>query len=190
MLRATLIAAILSATSVSIAQPAAPEMPPSATPPTPPPTEPPSKLFGIGYKLGDGIGIFGADIVINVLPHIAIDLYAAFVPVSSGTTGDDATEYAMAPAIQYELRTGQRSTPYAAVGFQYAHLTLDNVSASATGGFANIGYEWKWRSGLGIQLGGGIQYLTKADAMSSTTSVTIGGKANPNLEFGIRYMFF
>jgi hypothetical protein len=91
--------------------------------------------------------------------------------------------------VQGRLRDGNRSTPYAAVGMQYVHLTLGSAVGSGTGVFANVGYEWKWKSGLGIQLGGGVQYITKVEAMNATTKVSIGGMAAPNLEFGVRYMF-
>jgi hypothetical protein len=206
MLRTSLVVSILAVSSIALAQapdsvpvPSAPTgAPPSATPVLAPlpnanaVEQTPSKTFGIGYKLGNGIGLLGGDVVINPFPHIAIDLYAAFVPVtiSNGSTSDSANEYAMAPAIQYELYAGLRSTPYVSIGLQYARLTLDNVTASAWGEFANIGYEWNWKSGFGLQLGGGVQYLKEARASSGTTMVKIGGALNPNLEFGVRYMFF
>jgi hypothetical protein len=150
------------------------------------------KLLGVGFKLGDGIGFYGADVIVSPLPHVAVDLYGTVVRMSatspSGMT-QTGTGYAAAPAIQYHLFAGNRSTPYAAIGLQYVHLTLGDVTGSGTGGFVNAGYEWKWQSGLGIELGGGVQYIQKVEATNGTTTLTMGGKAAPNLEFGIRYRF-
>jgi hypothetical protein len=152
------------------------------------PQPPAEKTLGIGYKLGNGIGVEGGDVIINPLPHLSIDLYGSFFQVKS-SNGDEGTGYALAPAIQAYLKDGQRSTPYGAIGLQYATLTLDGISASGYGTFANIGYEWKWQSGFGIQLGGGVQYMQKVTATNGQTMLTTGGAVNPNLEFGLRYLF-
>jgi hypothetical protein len=171
--------------------------PPAAAPMPPPPrAEAPhaarAHTLGVGYKLGDGIGFEGADVIISPAPHIVVDLFGSIFPVDSvSATGTTTTTngYAFAPGVQYHLRDEGASTPYAAVGLQYAHLTLDGVSASAAGFYANLGYEWKWSWGLGVQLGGGLQYLQKGEATSGTTTLTFGGSVKPNLEFGLRYMF-
>jgi hypothetical protein len=162
--------------------------PPGVTPPAGTATAPTDHVLGVGYKLGDGIGFFGADVIVQPVPHIALDLYGTYVTLSA-SSGQTGTGYAIAPAVQYHMRDGGVSTPYAAVGMQYVHLTLGDATGSGTGVFANLGYEWKWRSGLGLQLGGGVQYITKVEAMSGTTSISLGGMVAPNLEFGVRYMF-
>lgn len=146
------------------------------------------KRLGIGYKLGNGIGFYGGDVVIDPLPHLSLDLYAAYVS-QSDDAGSTATGWAIAPAVQGELFTGQRSTPYVAIGMQYVSLSLGNATASGTGFFANLGYEWKWRSGLGIQLGGGVQHLSRVEATDGVRNVSTGGKTAPNIELGVRYMF-
>lgn len=140
------------------------------------------RLIGAGYKLGNGIGFLGGDVFITPLPHLTLDLHAAYM------TGFDSA-FALAPAIQGHLWTGDRSTPYAGVGLQYARARVGSVTADAIGFFANVGYEWKFRSGLGLQLGGGIQVLQKAEATDGVQTVSIEGGANPNLEFGVRYRF-
>jgi hypothetical protein len=164
-----------------------PAMPPSATPPVAEVPRP-ERVLGVGYKLGNGIGIFGADVIINPVPHLSIDLYGTYVQISDGK-GDNGTGYAAAPALQYHVFDHRRSTPYAAVGMQYVHLTLGSAAASGTGVFANLGYEWKWASGFAIQLGGGIQHISKVEASDGTRMVTTGGQTAPNLELGFRYMF-
>jgi hypothetical protein len=153
-----------------------------------PPTVAAEKRLGVGYKLGNGIGFYGGDVVIDPLPHLSLDLYASYVS-QEADGGGTATGFALAPAVQGALFAGGRSTPYLAIGMQYVNLSLDGAEASGTGFFANLGYEWKWRSGLGIQLGAGIQHLNKIEASNGVTSVSTGGKTAPNLEFGVRYMF-
>jgi hypothetical protein len=152
------------------------------------PPPPPEKHFGIGYKLGDGIGLLGADLIINPVPHLSVDLYGTYVSIAA-SNGQSGSGYAAAPELQAHLFEGRRSTPYVGVGLQYVHLTLGSAVGSGTGGFANVGYEWKWTNGLGIQLGAGVQYLQKVTATNGNVMLTTGGAVNPNLEFGIRYMF-
>jgi hypothetical protein len=137
------------------------------------------KSVGIGYKLGNGIGFIGADLILALVPAVTLDLQFAFLPV------DDGTVWATAPALQFRFLPRRVGTPYLAIGMQFAYLSTDNDSASAWGGFANLGYEWRFRGGLGILLGAGVQYL--AEAKSGTTS--IGGDVNPNFEVGLRYFF-
>jgi hypothetical protein len=64
------------------------------------------------------------------------------------------------------------------------------VTASASGGFANLGYEWRWQSGLGILLGGGVGYLGNVHATNGVETVDAPGGTHVNLETGLRYMFF
>ena len=148
---------------------------------------PDSKMVGIGYKAGNGIGFLGGDLIVNPMPHLGLDLHAAVFPVSGN--GENGLIYAVAPAVQGFLFAGQRSTPYVSVGVVYAHLTLGGATASVLGTFVNVGYEWRWRSGLGVQLGGGIGYINKAEATDGQSMVSFGGNINPNLEIGVRYMF-
>ncbi len=145
------------------------------------------RRVGLGYKIGNGIGFTGADVIINPMPHLVLDLHSAYFTLE--TVNDTSTGFALAPAIQGELRA-QGSTPYAAVGLQYVHISVGEVTASGKGFFANLGYEWKWPSGLGILLGGGIQHLNEIEAHDATHAIKTGGKTAPNLEFGVRYMFF
>jgi hypothetical protein len=149
---------------------------------------PDSKTVGIGYKAGNGIGFFGADVIVNPTAHLGLDLHAAVFPVTGN--GENALIYAVAPAVQGYLFGGQRSTPYASVGIVYAHLTLGGATASVLGTFVNLGYEWRWSSGLGVQLGGGISYINKAEATDGQSMVSFGGNINPNIEIGVGYMFF
>ncbi|MBN1611585.1 MAG: hypothetical protein JW940_33430 [Polyangiaceae bacterium] len=165
----------------------APPPGPASTPPaTQTATEKPPdtrRSLGLGYKIGNGIGFLGGDVIIAPIDHVALDFQASYA------TWGDATGYGLAPALQLQLNPGPKSTPYLGVGLQYAHMTLDNVTGSGTGFFANLGYEWRSASGLGLLLGGGVQYLQEVSATDGTTTITAGGEAHVNLEVGVRYMF-
>ena len=152
------------------------------------PTVEAERRLGVGYKLGNGIGFYGGDVVVNPLPHLSVDLYGAYVSQTPQNSNATATGFALAPAIQGHLFAGWRSTPYLSIGMQYVSLGLGDATASGTGFFANLGYEWTLRSGLGIQIGAGVQHLSKITATDGLTTVVMGGDTAPNLEFGIRYM--
>jgi len=147
-----------------------------------------SKRIGVGYKIGNGLGFVGADVIISPVDHVTLDLQANWFSASSN--GTTANGYGFAPAAQFHLFKGQVSSPYLGLGYVYATLTLDNVTASASGGFANLGYEWRWSSGLGILLGGGVGYIGKVQATNGVETVEAPGGTHFNLETGLRYMFF
>jgi len=171
--------------------------PPGAYPPGyyPPPAEEPAHVdppatathLGIGYKIGNGLGFLGGDIIVSPIPHVVLDLQANTfsLTTSSGT----ATGFGLAPALQMDIRPPGVSTPYIGVGWVYAKLSLNNVIASASGIFINAGYEWKWSFGMGIILGGGVCYLGKISATDGTTTITQDAQLLPSLEAGIRFMF-
>jgi hypothetical protein len=108
-----------------------------------------SKHVGLGYKIGNGLGFVGADLIISPIDHVTLDLQANWFSASSG--GTTANGYGVAPAVQFHLFKGQVSSPYLGLGYLYATLTLDSVTASASGGFANVGYEWRWQSGISLR---------------------------------------
>src|SRR5450432_1613351 len=150
-------AASFSSLSVALAQTPPPAYsPPGASPPPPPSEAPPppapepvaEKKLGVGYKIGNGIGFVGGDIIVAPIEHLAFDLQLNYLAFSepNGT----AKGLGFAPSVQGRLNGGQLSTPYLGLGWVHASLSLQNVSASASGFFANVGYEWRWDSGLGI----------------------------------------
>ena len=149
---------------------------------------PPQKFLGVGFKIGNGMGLVGGDILISPIKHLTLDLQASYLStgVSGGST---ATGYGLAPTVQFHLFPGQVSSPYIGVGLLYATLTLENVTASATGVVGNIGYEWRWTSGLGILLGAGLGHLSTIHATDGTTTIDSPGSTHFNIEAGLRYMF-
>ncbi|HEY7373099.1 MAG TPA: hypothetical protein VIF57_13125 [Polyangia bacterium] len=146
-----------------------------------------SKRLGVGYKIGNGLGFVGGDVIVSPIDHLTLDLQANWFAVSSN--GTSANGYGIAPAAQFHLFKGQVSSPYIGLGYVYASLTLDGVTASASGAFANVGYEWRWRSGLGILLGGGVGYLGTVRATNGVETVESPGGTHFNLETGLRFMF-
>lgn len=145
------------------------------------PSEQPAKRIGIGYKAGNGIGFSGGDLIIGVLPHLVLDVQVAAV------SGFDSG-FAVAPAVQGYLYP-RTSSPYIGAGVQHIRISLGDVKANGTGYFANLGYEWRWDHGLGILVGGGVQYLDEITATNGTQSASVGGGFNPNIELGLRYRF-
>jgi hypothetical protein len=145
----------------------------------------PVRTLGVGYKLGNGMGFVGGDIVINPIEHLSIDLQANYASV--GTNRGTATGFALVPGLQGHLLGGQRSGPYLGAAFLYLKMGVDGDSVSATGLAFNVGWEWKWNTGLGIILGGGVAHIMN---VSATNGVEYNGKTTMfNLEAGIRYMF-
>jgi hypothetical protein len=143
--------------------------------------------LGIGYKVGNGLGFLGADLIIAPVEHLAFDLQVNYFSISEpqGT----ASGYGFAPAVQGRLYGGQRSTPYAGFGLAHISLSLDTVTASGTALFGNVGYEWRWSTGAGILLGGGLAHLGTISATDGVTTITDKGGWFPNLEAGFRFMF-
>jgi hypothetical protein len=163
--------------------------PPTAATPRPQaaPEELVSKHLGVGYKIGNGLGFVGGDIVITPIDHLTLDLQANWFNVSGGSTS--ASGYGLAPGVQFHVNPAWSSGAYVAVGYLYATISLSNVTSSAQGAFLNAGYEWRWENGFGVLVGGGISRLGTVHASDGVTTVEREGGFFPNLEVGVRYMF-
>jgi hypothetical protein len=152
-------------------------------------TEP--HVVGVGYKIGNGIGFLGADLILRVLPHVVLDLQANYVSLSESVDGgpdQSVTGYAFAPTVQFQLKPIGH-TPYLGIGAVYVHESLNDVTASATGLLLNLGYEWRFASGVGVLVGGGIDDLGTLSATNGTTTIQQSGGVIFNLEAGVRYYF-
>ena len=141
-----------------------------------------ARKIGVGYKIGNGIGFLGGDIVLRLIPHVAFDLQASYASI------DTLTGYGLAPTVQFQLKDAGH-TPYLGGGLQYANLSNSTEGGYATGFVINAGYEWRFANGLGILVGGGIQDLGTVHVTRGTASGTGSGGVNPNLEAGVRYFF-
>jgi len=145
---------------------------------------------GAGYKIGNGIGFLGVDLILRLLPHVVFDLQANYVSLSESINGQDqtVTGYAFAPMVQFQLKSIGH-TPYLGVGLVYIHESLQNVTASATGLLVNAGYEWRFASGVGVLVGAGIDDLGTLSATNDTTTIHQDGGLLFNIEAGVRYFF-
>jgi hypothetical protein len=159
--------------------------PPAASPP--PAEEVVSRHVGVGYKIGNGLGFVGADLLIEPIEHLTFDLQANWYSASSNS--ETVKGFGVAPAVQFHFKGGQVSSAYIGAGYLYARLSQNEVTASAQGAFMNAGYEWRWSNGLGILLGGGIAHLGSVRATDGFTTVETKGGTFPNLEVGFRYLF-
>lgn len=145
---------------------------------------------GVGYKIGNGIGFLGADLLLRLIPHVVFDLQANYVSVSETVYGasQSVTGYGLAPTVQFQLKPIGH-TPYLGIGMVYVHESLNDVTASATGLLVNAGYEWRFASGVGVLVGGGIDDLGELSATNGTTTIKQSGGVLFNLEVGVRYYF-
>lgn len=172
----------------AVARAEAPPPAPVATAESDAPPPAPSKRLGVGYKIGNGLGFFGGDIIVNVVDHLALDVQANWLSIDGGGDGT-ATGWGLGGEAQVFLKAGQVSSPFLAVGLAHAHLALHDVTGSATGYFANAGYEFRWRSGLGILLGAGVGDVPSVHASSPEATLDTSGGVYFNIEAGVRFMF-
>jgi hypothetical protein len=146
---------------------------------------------GVGYKIGNGLGFVGADLLLRLVPHVVFDLQANYVSLSEpvyGGASQSVTGYGFAPTVQFQLKPIGH-TPYLGIGLVYVHESLNDVTASATGLLVNAGYEWRFASGVGVLVGGGIDDVGKLSATNGTTTIEQSGGVLFNLEIGARYYF-
>jgi hypothetical protein len=146
---------------------------------------------GIGYKIGNGLGLAGADLILRLFPHVVFDLQANYYSAST-TTSDGSTQsvtgYGFAPTVQFQLKSIGH-TPYLGVGLVYVHESFQGATASATGFLLNAGYEWRFASGVGVLVGGGIDDLGSVHATNGTSTLDVPGAVLFNIEAGVRYYF-
>ena len=146
-------------------------------------TEP--HLVGVGYKIGNGLGFLGGDVIVRALPHVAL-----------GSAGK------LLFGVGHELGERLRPGPDPAVpmdpgwphalpgaGLPLCASLVGRCSASASGVLLNAGYEWRFASGVGILLGGGAAYLGNIQATNGIDTLTRAGGWHFNIEAGLRYYF-
>src|SRR5262245_53209777 len=84
---------------------------------------------GVGYKIGNGLGFAGGDVILRFIPHVVFDLQANYVSV--GGDAGSATGYGFAPTVQGQLfELGH--TPYLGLGFVYCKMTLNDAAGSGS----------------------------------------------------------
>ena len=141
------------------------------------------RKIGVGYKAGNGLGLEGGDVVLRLLPHVVVDLQANYM------TSSDASGFGVVPTVQVDLKSIGH-TPYVSAGVIYAQLSDADVAVHITGFVANVGYDWRFASGIGVMVGAGVGdaasvHVTRGDAADVNTMTG----AHFNLETGVRYFF-
>jgi hypothetical protein len=154
-----------------------------------------SRTIAVGYKIGNGVGFEGADLVIRARPHVSFDFQANYLSTSDTKNGDtlSLSGMAFAPAVHAELKPVGH-TPYVSVGALYlrfsAHDDFSGGTGWATGFFANAGYEWRFASHIGVMVGAGISDLLTVHGETNVASFTYQpDKLFFNIESGVRYFF-
>jgi hypothetical protein len=154
------------------------------------------RKLGVGYKVGNGIGFEGGDLIYRAFPHVSFELQIGYygekdtLPDGSGVT---FTGVGFAPAVHAQFRaTGH--TPYLSAGLMYmrldAHHEGESAVGSGTGFFVNAGYEWRFASGLGILVGGGVGDVVSLHFEDSEVSASkTPNDVYFNIEGGVRYYF-
>ena len=160
------LAAVALSTLLVAAPVAAEPLAPVATP-----------WLAAGYKVGNGLGFAGVDLVVQPLERWALDLQLAQSPI-----GVD-----LAPSLQYHLDPA--SGTYVSLGYNRTALEIFGQGRARNGLFANVGRQWRPWPRLGVVAGVGYQVgLPSTDEVFGQTVHTAGWGA-VNFEFGLRYYF-
>jgi|SRR5579863_7616847 len=139
--------------------------------------------FGVGYHPGNFIGPLAFDIILGPLRHVALDLQVGYWSLENNAHG-----LGVAPQLQWEFWRGWQ-TPYAGLLFRYEEVWSDGVTAASKGGAVTGGWQFRWRSGIGILVGAGVLYKTTVNINSPRTSYYSSGGTYGTYEIGVRYFF-
>lgn len=145
---------------------------------------PRDRIVGLGFHPGNFIGPLAFDVIIRPLPHIALDLQAGY-----WSSEIDAHGLTVAPQLQWEFWRVWRSTPYAGLAFRYEEDWLDGMRATSKGGFLVGGWQFRWRAGFGVLLGGGVLYMTSVTLNTPRAGYGSSGGWRGTYEVGARYFF-
>ena len=140
-------------------------------------------IVGVGFHPGNFVGPLAFDVILRPLPHIAVDLQ-----VGTWSLDNDVHALGVAPQLQWEfLRGGQ--TPYVGLAFRYEEVWSNGMTASSKGGFLVGGWQWRWQSGFGVLVGGGVLYKTPVALNAPRVGYESSGGLNGTYEVGVRYFF-
>jgi hypothetical protein len=153
------------------------------------------RIVGLGWKVGNGLGPRGADLVVAPWPSLAFELHvAALREEVDEPTPDEPTGWGIVPLARlYPLANRSNATgvtPHVSAGVHYSRWEFGALRWSRTELVVNGGPEWRW-SGLRLLLGAGIHYARRGLRRSNGSEwVEVdGGRPLLNLEAGLRYMF-
>jgi hypothetical protein len=139
-------------------------------------------ILGVGFHPGNFIGPLAFDVILRPLPHIAVDLQV-------GTWSyNNVHGLGVGPQVQWEFRRAWQ-TPYAGLAFRYEEVWSDGVKASSKGGFLVGGWQWRWQSGFGALVGGGVLYMSPVTLNAPRVGYWSSGGLYGTYEVGVRYFF-
>jgi hypothetical protein len=144
--------------------------------------------FGVGYKVGNGLGPFGIDGIYRPVSHLAIDVQASYVSNSAPGT-ENAWGIGFAPMAAVEWKS-QGHSPYFGAGLIYKYERLNGSGASASGFFFNTGVQLRFNSGLAVLGGIGVNHLGNGlQGLDGNFFALTEPGWHFNLEAGLRYFF-
>ena len=154
------------------------------------------RTLGVGYKVGNGIGFEGGDLIYRAFPRVSFELQIGYYGEKDTLPDGSAVSFAgvgFAPAVHAQLRAIGH-TPYLSAGLMYmrldAHHEGESAVGSGTGFFVNAGYEWRFASGIGVLVGGGVGDVVSLHFEDSEVSASkTPNEVYFNLEGGVRYYF-
>lgn len=143
----------------------------------------PEPVFGVGYHPGNFIGPLAFDVIVRPLRHLAVDVQAGY------WSQDRVEGLGVAPQVQWEFLRGWQ-TPYAGLAFRYEEVWSGGTSAASRGGALTGGWQFRWRSGLGVLVGAGALYKTAVNLdVPGTIAYYSSGGLSGTYEVGVRYFF-
>lgn len=154
------------------------------------------RRFGIGWMIGNGLGLRGADVIVAPWRRLAFELQFSYVETTLGAApsmdDETASGWGVAPVVRAYLWPDGVTVPYAAAGGFVTRSTYRSLAWTATGLFATAGVEWRipdlpW---LRILAGAGVGYSPAVAASNGSERIWRDRYRGVNLELGLRSMFF
>jgi hypothetical protein len=148
--------------------------------------------FGIGWVIGNGLGVRGADVIVAPWPRLAFELQVSNVETTLDGKDEAAQGWGFAPVVRAYLWPEGLVVPFAAAGGSVTRSSYRSLAWTATGLFATVGAEWRTGAlpSLHMLVGAGVGYSPAFEASSASERVWRDRQRTVNLEVGLRCMFF
>jgi hypothetical protein len=154
------------------------------------------RRFGIGWVIGNGLGLRGANVIVAPWRRLAFELQVSYceTKLDGAPSMDDETAsgWGVAPVVRAYLWPDGLTVPYAAAGGSVTRSKYRSLAWTTTGLFATAGVEWRtpdlpW---LRILAGAGVGYSPAVAASNGSERIWSDRNRGVNLELGLRGMFF
>ena len=77
----------------------------------------------------------------------------------------------------------------AGLAFRYEEVWSDGVTAASKGAALTGGWQFRWRSGVGVLVGAGALYKSAVSVSSPRAAYYSSGGVSGTYEVGVRYFF-